>query len=76
MLRAKTTASFIRTGALDAPNAVAARRALLLCEWGQAGTFNVAIRHIQGMGFSRMMAIAIAVEFKAQCKDRKFGGAS
>lgn len=68
-MRAPFVASLIRTGHLDSPVWRAIRFALH--KWLRGITpLNRALDLLQGQGYTRMMAVAIATEFDKQCRSR------
>jgi hypothetical protein len=68
-MKAPFVASLIRTGHLDSPVWRAIRYALH--KWVRdISPLNRALDLLQGEGYTRMMAIAIATEFDKQCRTR------
>lgn len=68
-MRAPFVASLIRTGHLDNPVWRAIRYALH--KWVRGiSPLNRALDLLQGEGYTRMMAVAIATEFDKQCRNR------
>lgn len=68
-MKAPFVASLIRTGHLDNPVWRAIRYALH--KWVRGiSPLNRALDLLQGEGYTRMMAVAIATEFDKQCRNR------